>query len=89
MKIVQGVDYRHVAGYLAVVGRTKPGAERHSRTVGTYLRANLPSGTDVKPCRYKGFQDGLHIYEIPVIPDSPKVRGVLAKLVLQGDVRKN
>lgn len=84
MKIVQGVSYRNVAGYLKVVGRTKLSAERHTKAIGTLLLERLPDGTTLKPGRYKGIQEGLHVYEVPVILSHPNVRKVLAEIVLRG-----
>ncbi len=82
MRTIQGVSYRHVAGYLRVVGRTKHSAERHSKTVGTTLLRSLPR-ENVKPGRYKGLQGKLHVVEVPILL-GPGVRKVLAQLALQG-----
>jgi hypothetical protein len=85
MRTVQSVSYRHVAAYLRVVGRTRPGAERHTKSVGTALRETLPEGAQIKPGRYKGIQNGLHVFEVPVLLNRPKVKKVLAELVLRGN----
>lgn len=84
MKIVQGVTYRNIAGYLKVVGRTKPSAKRHAKTIGTLLLQRLPAGTTLTPGRYKGIQSGFHVYEVPVILSHPNVRKVLAEIALRG-----
>jgi len=83
MRVIQSVSYRHVAGYLKVVGRTRQGAERHAKTVGGALIKKLPDIV-IQPGRYKGITDGFHIYEVPVLLNRPKVRKILAELVLQG-----
>jgi len=85
MKIVQGVTYRHVAGYLQIVGRTQKSAERHTKSIGTFLLNNLPKGAEIKPGRYRGMQsDGLHLYEVPVVLNRRGIRSVLARLALRG-----
>ena len=82
MRTITGVSYRHVAGYLRVVGRTQHSAEEHAKAVGTVLLNKLPR-TRVKPGRYRGLAGKLHVYDVPVLI-GPGVKKVLAQLVLQG-----
>lgn len=86
MRIIRGVAYRHVAAYVTVVGRGKIGARRNLEQVRGALLASLPPRTEVKPGRYKGLEDGLYCYEIPIVLlDGPQpVRATLAKMALKG-----
>ncbi len=86
--MVRGLKYRHIAGYLRVVGQTKHGAERNTKTVSTRLIELLPDGTTVQPGRYKGIEEQLHVFEVPVILNRPRVREILATFALQGGPEK-
>lgn len=88
MQIIRGIKYRHIAGYLRVVGKTKLSAERSTKQVGTKLLELLPPGTVVKPGRYRGLHGGEHVFEVPVVLNRRGVRGILAAFALQGSVEK-
>lgn len=88
MQIIRGVTYRHVAGYLRVVGLTQHSAEQHTKAVGTRLIEKLPPGTEVKPGRYKGIVGRLHVYEVPVVLNRPGVREILTDFANAGDLQK-
>lgn len=88
MTIVRGITYRHIAGYLKVVGQTRQAAERHVRQVLASLRKLLPPGTIVKNGRYKGIDQQLHVFEVPVVLNRPGVRVILAAFALQGGLHQ-
>ncbi len=88
MHIIRGISYRHIAGYLKVVGSTRQAAEDTALKVEAALKNRLPLGTIVKSGRYRGIQDQLHTIEVPVILNRPGVRRILAVFALQGDVEK-
>jgi hypothetical protein len=84
MHVIRGIAYRHIAGYLKVVGPTRETAEENSQRIGNALAIQLPEGTIVKPGRYRGILNQLHIYEVPVILNRPGVRKILALFALRG-----
>lgn len=83
MRVIRDVSYRHIAGYLLVVGRTKKGALQNAKKVGTKLLAELPEPL-VKPPRFKSQKESEFVYEVPVLlGENPgEVRRVLAELML-------
>ncbi len=87
MQIIRGISYRHIAGYLRVVGSTRQKAEQSTQLVEADLKAELPEGTIVKPGRYRGIKGKWHTFEVPVILNRPGVRKILATFALRGGVK--
>jgi hypothetical protein len=88
MQIIRGLQYRHIAGYLRVVGSTKYNAEWNTKKVGRALVDKLPPGTVVKPGRYRGIKNRLHVFEVPVILNRSGVREILESFATEGSVPK-
>jgi hypothetical protein len=88
MQVIRGIAYRHIAGYLKVVGITRQAAEESTRHIGTVLKGLLPEGTIVKSGRYRGVNEEMHVFEVPVILNRPGVRKILAGFVLRGGLEE-
>jgi hypothetical protein len=87
MRVICAVTYRHIAGYLSVVGPTRRGALQNAKRTGTFLMSQLPESL-VRPPRFKEKTAQGYTYEVPVLlGENPgTVRRVLAEMMLAGTV---
>lgn len=85
MRMICGLKYRNIAGYLEISGPNQLNAQHRVKRVRAALQDRLPEGTTVKPGRYVGFRHNSYVYEIPVLLNRPGVRPALNQIFLRGE----